>query len=127
VAGSGDLRGLLALGHGWHAGQVGPDGEDERLAGDGDGLDLAGLGPLALQAVDGLLQLGDEASPKVFGLVWSKPLSRVIRAIVPAPPGRVTSWTRALVTTSGKIWRNRSQSVLCGGDGADGHGQFSLP
>jgi len=38
--------------------------------------------------------------PKVFGLVWSWPLSRVTRASVPAPPGRTTSWAMARVTTS---------------------------
>ncbi len=40
------------------------------------------------------------AGPKVLGLVWSNPLSRVSRAIVPAPPGRATSWTGVCVTTS---------------------------
>ena len=40
------------------AGQVGADGEDERLAGDADGLDLAGLGAGA-QPVDRGLQPRD--------------------------------------------------------------------
>ena len=40
------------------------------------------------------------AGPKVFGFVWSTPLSRVSRAMVPAPPGSVTSWTSDWVTTS---------------------------
>ena len=40
------------------------------------------------------------AGPKVLGLVWSNPLSKVTRAIVPAVPGMATSRTRALVTTS---------------------------
>ena len=40
------------------------------------------------------------AGPNVLGLVWSKPLSRVIRASVPAPSGRSTSRTYACVTTS---------------------------
>ncbi len=40
--------------------------------------------------------------PKVFGLVWSSPLSRVIRPITPALPsrGRVTLRSLASVTRS---------------------------
>ena len=58
VAGLGDLGRLLALRHRGHAREVRADGEDERLAGDGNRLDLACLGPLA-QAGDGLGELGD--------------------------------------------------------------------
>ena len=58
MAGAGDGQGLLALGDVRDAGQVGADREDERLAGDADGLDLAGLGAGA-QPVDGGLQPGD--------------------------------------------------------------------
>ena len=38
--------------------------------------------------------------PKVVGLVWSKPLSRVTSANLPAPPGRSSTCTGACVTTS---------------------------
>src|SRR5204863_7866614 len=40
------------------------------------------------------------AGPNVFGRVWSRPLSSVMSAIVPAPSGSSTSRTSALVTTS---------------------------
>ena len=38
--------------------------------------------------------------PKVLGRVWSCPLSSVMSASVPAPPGSVTSCTGVRVTTS---------------------------
>src|SRR6478609_7217259 len=41
-----------------------------------------------------------DGGPNVLGLVWSKPLSSVMRASVPAPPGSATSCTRLCVTTS---------------------------
>ena len=49
-----------------HARQVGADGEDERLAGDADGLDLAGLGAGA-QPVDRGLQPRDGLRPEGVG------------------------------------------------------------
>ena len=51
-------------------------------------------------------------APKVLGLVWSKPLSSVIRAIVPAPYGSSTSRTRALVTTS-SVFLPARRDVYC--------------
>ncbi len=46
--------------------------------------------------------------PKLFGFVWSKPLSRVTSTKVPAllPPvdGSVMSWLRACVTTSARAF-----------------------
>ena len=66
VAGPGDLEGLVAAAHGGDAGQVGADGEDERLAGDADGLDLAGLGALA-EGVDDGLEAGDALGAERVG------------------------------------------------------------
>ena len=66
MAGAGDGEGLLALGDVGDAGQVGADGEHERLAGDADGLDLAGLGPGA-QPVDRGLQPCDGLRPEGVG------------------------------------------------------------
>ncbi len=61
--------------------EVRADGEDEGLAGDGDGDDRAGVGRLALDLVQRLgSSLASQRGPKVVGLVWSKPLSRVISA-----------------------------------------------
>ncbi len=40
------------------------------------------------------------AGPKLFGFLWSKPLSRVIRATGLSSPGTFTERSRALVTTS---------------------------
>ena len=67
-----------------------PDGEDERLAGDGDGDDLAARPRPPRPWSSAAESERRPASPKVLGLVWSWPLSRVISAARPAPPGRST-------------------------------------
>ena len=67
------------------AGQVGTRGEDERLAGDADRGDLV----VGERRVDRGVQRQQERGPKVFGFVWSSPLSRVIRPTpAPAPRGQ---------------------------------------
>ena len=59
-----------------HAGEVGADAEDERLAGDRDERRVGRRARPSIAAS----RLARPPGPKVFGLVWSKPLSRVIRA-----------------------------------------------
>ena len=49
--------------------------------------------------------------PKVFGLVWSKPLSNVMTAAVPAPNGRSTVRSLAWVTTSSANWIDSSSAT----------------
>ena len=65
---------LVPPGHLGHAGQVGSHGEDERLAGDADADDLAGLGPL-VQAVQRLAERGQRGGAERVGL-------RVVEAVV---------------------------------------------
>ena len=48
--------------------------------------------------------------PKVFGLVWSKPLSSVMTAAVPAPRGSSTVRIFAWVTTSSANWIDSSSA-----------------
>ncbi len=57
-------------------------------------------GSAARAAVIASSRLVSPAGPKVFGLVWSKPLSRVIRAAGRSSPGTLTWRSSALVTTS---------------------------
>ena len=49
--------------------------------------------------------------PKVFGLVWSKPLSSVMIAAVPAPSGRSTVRSFEWVTTSSANWIDSSSAA----------------
>lgn len=67
MAGPGDLERLVARPDERHAGEVGADGEDERLAGDGDGDDLARHGALT-QALDGGRETGDRLRAEGVGL-----------------------------------------------------------
>ena len=59
-----------------------------------------GLRPIA--SVMASFKAFRESAPKVFGRLWSWPLSKVMSAIVPLPPkaDRSISRTSALVTTS---------------------------
>ena len=90
-------RGLL-VGNLGDLGEVGTGGEDERLAGDGDGVDLTG-GARSFNASSVFAYSRSETGPRVFGLVWSRPLSRVTSARV-LPPESGMSRTYECVTTS---------------------------
>ena len=68
------------------AAQVGADREDERLAGDADRGDLVPRLPTrAATASSASRSESSPAGPNVLGRVWSRPLSSVMSAIVPAP------------------------------------------
>ena len=83
---SGDRRAPASRSPACDDGEVGAGGEDERLAGDADARDLVvGQARASIAALSAISERG----PKVLGLVWSKPLSRVIRPSTPAPPGSV--------------------------------------
>ena len=60
----------------------------------------AGLRPIA--SVIASFNAFTDCGPKVFGRLWSWPLSKVISAIIPLPPkaDRSSSRTNACVTTS---------------------------
>ena len=58
------------------------------------------VGPRAATASSASFSASSPAGPNVLGRVWSRPLSSVMSAIVPAPSGSSTSRTSALVTTS---------------------------
>ena len=57
-------------------------------------------GSAASAAVIASSRLASPPGPKVFGLVWSKPLSSVIRAAGRSSPGTFTWRSSARVTTS---------------------------
>ena len=78
--------------------EVGAGREDERLAGDGDAVDLlfAARGPSASITPENSSR---EPAPSVFGRVWSRPLSSVTSAMT-RPLGRGMSRTNECVMTS---------------------------
>ena len=94
-----------------HPAEIGSRGEDERLAGDGDRVDLTATRPLG-ELVEHAAELQQGGGPRVFGRVWSRPLSSVTRARV-LPLGSGTSFTNAWVTTSSPATTSRGlKSIL---------------
>jgi hypothetical protein len=61
----------------------------------------AGLPASAVSMADS--RLARPPGPRVFGLVWSNPLSNVISAAGRSSPGTLTLRSNAFVTTSSKL------------------------